>query len=164
MEPRAPFLSFKIEEIPITRQTLRRGRPAPQRPVIPLPVEEPSVPEDATIDETEIQWERGDSPFGMSGLTTGRADTIPPRPLVQVMPEYPEMLRRQNVSGSVRLLIKISTTGSVLNVVVSKNTTGSQLCANAAVDAAERSRYLPAQYADERIAMWTSCVFSFKPD
>lgn len=158
------FLSFTIEEIPVTRQTVRRGRPAPKKPVVPLPSEDPSIPEDLTIDETLIQWDAGDSPFGRSGLTTGRADTIPPRPLVQVMPEYPESLRKQKIEGSVRLLLKVDGNGSVINVVIAENSTGSDLCAEAALEAAKRSSYLPARAGERMLEMWTSCVFTFKPE
>ena len=164
VEPRPVMLSFIIEDIPATRQSVRRGRPAPKKPVVPLPSEDPAFPEDATIDETSIDWEAGDSPFGFSGLTAGRADTIPPRPLIQVMPEYPETLRKKNVAGSVRLLIKVGDAGSVLDVVVSYNSTGNDLCAQASVDAAKRSTYMPARMDDRFIEMWTTCVFTFRPE
>ncbi|MBN2000812.1 TonB family protein [candidate division KSB1 bacterium] len=158
------FLSFKVEEIPQTTQTVRRGKPAPEKPVIPLPVEELSLPEDATIDFTDIRWDFGDSPLGYSGLTTGRADTIPPRPLVQVMPEYPEELRKQKIAGSVRLLVKVNTSGLVEDVVVSTNSTGHNLCEAAAKEAALKSQYVPGVSGEEKIPMWIVCVYSFSPE
>jgi len=158
------FIRFDIEDIPLTKQYVKRGQPKPRRPVIPLPTEEPSVPEDETIEETNINWNIGDSPFALDGITASRADTIPPRPLVQVFPEYPEQERKRNIAGTVRLLVKINSSGKVINVVVSKNTTGSKLCERAAVQAAYRSTYIPAKSANRNIAMWTICDYGFKPD
>ncbi len=162
-EPKVVFLSFNVEDIPRTTQTVRRGRPAPTKPVVPVPVEEPSLPDDVTIDPTDIQWD-GDSPLGFSGLTTGRADTIPPRPLVQVMPEYPEALRKQKIAGNVRLLVKVDKSGKVKDVVVSTNTTGREACETAAKEAAYRSQYVPGVSGGEKIDMWVVCVYGFHPD
>jgi len=156
--------NFTLEEVPVTRQLVKRGHPIPTRPVIPLPTEELSVPEYETIDETNIKWDLGDSPFAFNGLTMSRADTIPPRPLLQVFPEYPDEERKRNARGNVRLLIKVSAGGKVVNVVVSRNTTGSDLCAKAAIDAAYRSLYVPARSANRFVDMWTICDYGFKPE
>jgi len=161
-EPEPVTLSLKIEDIPATEQKIRRGYPAPTRPVIPVPSEEPLFPENDTIDESTIQWNLGDSQFGTSGITIGKIDTIPPRPLVQVLPEYPEKLQRKKIEGSVKLFIKIDESGKVINVVVSTNSTGSEICKNAAIEAAYKSKYIPAIADKKNISMWTTCIYSFK--
>lgn len=156
-------LRFEIQDVPSTKQLVRRGKPAPKKPTIPLPVEDPSFPEDATIEETNIQWNLGDVPFGNAGITTGENDTIPPRPLVQVMPEYPNELRKQKIRGTVRLLVRVGKNGKVQDVVVAENSTGNELCKKIAIRAAYQSRYIPANTRNKSIEMWTTCIYSFAP-
>ena len=164
VEQKSVALSFNVEDIPRTRQMVRKGRPQPRRPVIPIPVEEPDVPEDATIDSTNIHWDLGDSPFGRAGLTSGRSDTIPPRPLVQVMPEYPERLKTLNVAGDIRLMVKVDENGDVKDVALSHNSTGFREYEKAAIEAAYRNKYVPAMYGDKKIVAWTVCIYRFRPD
>ncbi len=161
--PRLDF-KFTIEDIPATRQTVRKGRTPPPRPVIPVASEDPDVPQNLTIDETEFSYDFGDSPAGQSGLTAGKADTIPPRPMVQVLPEYPKELQKQNVRGIVRLMLWVNEKGQVEESVVVKNTTNSQVCAEEALDAARRSSYIPASINGKAVGAWVSCTYSFKPD
>ena len=157
-----PF-KFEIEDIPITKQTVRRGQ-RPQKPVIPIASEDPDIPQDFTIDETIIDWNAGDALTGNSGLTTGRTDTIPPRPIVQVLPEYPKELQKQNVKGTVKVLIYVDENGRVQEAVVTENSTGSDACSEAALVAAKQSSYIPATIGKKKVAAWVACFYSFKPD
>ncbi len=154
-------ISIKVQDVPATEQKFRRGYPAPLRPVIPVPSDE-VYPEDDTIDETTVQWNLGDSPFGNSGLTVGKADTIPPRPLMQTLPEYPEELQKKRVKGSVKLLVKVDENGRVVDVVMARNTTGSEMCRELAIEAAYKSTYIPARSDNRNIEMWTTCIYSFQ--
>jgi len=156
-------IRFTVQEIPITRQMIRRGQRPPLKPAVPVASEEPEVPEDQTIDSTIVRWNAGDSPFGRAGFTAGKSDTIPPRPTMQIMPEYPEEVRKKGVQGIVRLIIRVDENGLVKDVVVSSNSTASQACEKAAVQAAYKSRYVPAQYGEKKISAWIICEFSFKP-
>ncbi len=160
--PVVPF-TFEIEEVPITRQQVRRGV-RPQKPLVPVPSEEPDIPVDETIDETIIDWNVGDSPFGVGGLTMGRADTIPPRPIVQVLPEYPRELLKQNVRGIVKLMLWVNEKGRVEEAVVVENGTGNEECAKAALEAAKKNSYLPATIGKKKVASWVACTYSFKPE
>lgn len=155
---------FTIEEIPATRQTVRKGRTPPPRPVIPVPSEDPEVPQDVTIDESLFSYHFGDSPLGQSGLTAGKADTIPPRPIVQVLPEYPKELQKQNVRGIVRLMLWVDEQGNVTEAVVVENTTSNAVCEEEALDAARRSSYIPAKINGESVGSWVACTYSFRPD
>ncbi len=160
--PVVPF-SFEIEEVPATTQQVRRGV-RPQKPAIPVPSEDPDIPQDATIEETIIDWDIGDSPFGVSGLTTGRPDTIPPRPIVQVLPEYPRELVKQNVRGIVKLMLWVNEKGRVEEAVVVENSTNNEKCAQAALEAAKKNSYLPATIDKKKVASWVACTYSFKPE
>ncbi len=154
---------FIISDIPVTKQTVRERMASPEKPVIPIEAEDPSVPEDVTIDDTEFHWNLGDTQFGNSPLIVGKIDTIPPRPVMQVMPEYPEELVERKVAGKVRLLLNIYKDGQVKDVVVSENTTGEKLIEDMAIDAAFKSKYLPAKSGNKNITMWTICEYSFQP-
>ncbi|MBN1560581.1 TonB family protein [candidate division KSB1 bacterium] len=156
--------TFEIEEIPVTKQSVRRGYRPPQKPVIPVASEDPDIPKDATIDETILDWNAGDARAGMSGLTVGRTDTIPPRPLVQVLPEYPKLLQKQNVRGSVKVMLYVDEEGRVQEAVVTENSTGSSACSDAALVAAKKSIYLPATIGRKKVAAWVSCTYTFSPE
>ena len=157
-------VDFTIKAIPATVQLIRRGNPKPNKPTVPIPIEDLSFPEDATIDEANYDWQWDGSLFGNAAITAGKADTIPPRPVLQVMPEYPEPLRKKNIKGSIKLLVRIGTKGRVKDVIVANNSTGSEICEKIAVEAAYRSTFVPATWENNTIEMWTSCVYSFNPN
>ena len=156
--------AFEIEEIPLTKQSVRRGYQPPQKPVIPIASEDPDIPMDATIDETILDWNAGDARAGRSGLTVGQADTIPPRPIVQVLPEYPKALQKQNVKGTVKIMLYVNEDGRVQEAVVTENSTGSSACSEAALIAAKKCQYLPATIGKVKVAAWVSCYYTFAPD
>jgi TonB family protein len=164
IEMKAVVVDFTIEAIPTTKQLLRRGSIKPKKPTVPIPIEDLSFPEDATIDEANFEWHWEGSPFGNSGITATKIDTVPPRPVLQVMPEYPEELRKNKINGSIKLLVKIANNGQVKDVIVSDNSTGSELCEKIAIDAAYRSTFIPAKVQNSSIEMWTSCIYSFNPN
>ena len=157
-------VDFAIEAIPATRQLLRRGNPRPNKPTVPIPIEDLSFPEDATIDEANYDWQWEGSLFGNAAITAGKADTIPPRPVLQVMPEYPEQVRKKNIKGSIKLLVRIGNEGRVKDVIVADNSTGSEVCEKNAIEAAYRSTFIPATWQNNTIEMWTSCIYSFNPN
>jgi len=153
-----------IVQNPATVQRVRHGRPRPKRPVIPIPAEELDIPQDLTIDDTEVDWDLGDSRMGNSGLTTTGADTIQARPYFQALPDYPKELRKQKVKGDVKLYLWVDKTGTVKQVTVAENTTNSPEFENAAVQAAWKNKYLPAQVDDEKIPTWVTCIYTFTPE
>ena len=157
-----PF-TFNVEQVPVTNQRVRRGV-RPQKPVVPVPSEDPDVPIDVTIEETIIDWNIGDSPFGNSGLTAGTQDTIPARPIIQVLPEYPKELQKKNVRGTVKLMLWVDEKGNVEHAVVIQNKTGNEQCAAAALKAAKTNAYQPATIGKKKIASWVACTYSFKPE
>lgn len=157
-------LNIVVESVPNTEQRVRRGRVPPVKPAVPLAVEDPLIPDNAVIDPTEMMLEAGLMAKGRSGLTVGQPDTVLPVPLLQVMPAYPKEARERNRSGVVRLLVKVNTEGQVVDVVVSQNTTNSELCARAAVQAAFKSRYQPGSIGDRTLPLWTVCEYGFYPE
>ena len=89
---------------------------------------------------------------------------IPPRPIVQVLPEYPKELQKQHVRGIVKVMLYVNEKGEIEEAVVSENTTNNEACAQAALSAARKSTYLPASAGGQKVATWVSCTYSFEPD
>ncbi len=153
---------FTLEEIPMTRWEPRGAR-RPQRPAVPIASEEPDLPQDAVLEASETTSAGG----GLGPLTAPAPtaqDTIPPRPLVQVLPEYPKELQRLNVRGVVRLMLWVNDRGIVEQAVVKENTTGSDACEAAALSAAQKSVFQPGMIDRRPTAMWFTCSYSFKPN
>lgn len=169
--PLPEVVSLKLDDI-------RAEAPAPALPARmtqPLPQAEPVVdaePE-ATLPEMQPQQSGiadGDSlGWGVAagGVGTGvgaAGDTIPPRPIIQSMPDYPKEEKKRRVSGVVRLSVYIDTGGRVINITVVENTTGSKLCEQAAIEAARRSRYQPATVGNRPVVARTVCEYGFRPE
>ncbi|MFQ5771912.1 MAG: energy transducer TonB [bacterium] len=147
-----------IENIPVTHQIKRT--PPPPKPMIPVPSDDETIPEDLTIEETTLKYttifDYTPDGFGMSGIRT-----TPPRPIAWVFPEYPEEEKKKGVQGVVKLSIHINDKGKVIEVVVLDNTTGSQKCAQAAIDAAFGSRFFPAKEGSKPINYWITQPYRF---
>lgn len=147
-----------VEDIPITYQGIPRK--PPPRPVVPIPSEDYIIPEDVTIDDTELTFENFSSTTG-SGLTLGRIDIIQPRPIFEVIPEYSEELQKKGIEGFVKLHLHIDQAGIVIEAIVLENTTGSSACAKAAKEAALKGRYIPSKRNGEPTDLWISRIYTF---
>jgi TonB family protein len=153
-------IELAVESVPITHQG---GRPTPPpRPVVPVPVDDPAVPEDATIEVTELDfaiWPY--NPEGNGGPVGGHARIVPPRPIAEVFPEYPESARKKGLKGIVKLSLFVDVLGGVTEVVVISNSTGSDECAQEAIKAARASRFLPARQQGRAVATWMMREYGF---
>lgn len=124
-----------------------QGSPArsPSRPKVPVPVPMEDLPEVIPVDEFKVSLEEFDAGMGMGG--TGRQTSLPgagnPRPIVEVIPAYPDRLRKQGVAGLVELGLLVNQDGMVDSVWVLRNTTSNQELEHLAIDAAFRSKYMP---------------------
>ena len=149
-----------IESVPITRQG---GSPTPpKRPAVPVPVDDPAVPLDETIDTTELNYNVYQyNPDGLGGPAGGQPRIIPPRPVAEVFPEYPKEARKKGLQGFVKLNLFIDEHGNVTEVVIVTNSTGSEDCAKEAVKAARASRFLPAQQGGKAVGTWTVREYGF---
>lgn len=149
-----------VEDIPKTYQkSIPRKRP--ERPAMPIPVESESIPEDATIEPTELNFAQdfGD-PFAGQNLAGEEPDVLP-RPIAEVFPEYPEEDLKKGIEGIVKLFLHVDSHGNVIETVVLQNTTGSKRCEAAASRAAMRSRFIPAQKKDKAVTAWISKIYTF---
>ncbi len=150
--------ALTLEDIPITKQgTLRKP---PPRPVVPIPSEDDLIPDDVTIEDTELTFETFAQSSG-SGALLGEINIFQPRPIFEVIPEYSEDLQKKGIEGLVKLHLHIDQTGNVIDVVILENTTGSPVCARAAKEAALKGRYIPAKKNDKPTDIWIARTYTF---
>lgn len=149
---------INVESIPLTRQA--RPMPPPLRPAVPIPSDDESIPEDETIDETTLKYTNVfDLLDGIPSMTG--IQITPPRPIAWVFPEYPDEEKKNGVEGVVKLSIHINKEGKVIEVVVLENTTNSESCAAAAIEAAYASRFFPAKEGARTVSSWISQPYRF---
>lgn len=152
--------SLTVENIPITRQSTP-GKPPP-KPVVPIPSEDDLIPDDVTIEDTELTFERLLFSSGQgAGDIIGSLQILQPRPIFEVIPEYSEELQKKGIQGVVKLHLHIDQSGQVIDVMVLENSSGSDICANAARSAALKGRYLPAKKNGAPIDLWITRTYTF---
>jgi TonB family protein len=161
-----PATSIFVEDIPVTRQGVPRQPPL--KPVVPIPSEDEFIPDDVTIEDTELNLDQfalsqgtGGSGTGGSGIMVGQLEIFQPRPIFEVIPEYSEDLQKKGIEGLVKLHLHVDRFGRVIDVLILENTTGSNACANAASDAAWKGRYIPAKKNGELADIWITRTYSF---
>lgn len=158
-EPALPRVLINAENVPRTRQT--RRQPPPPKPTVPVPSDDEAIPDDVTIEETDLKYttifdfEIGDAP-AFAGIKI-----TPPRPIAWVFPEYPDEEKKKGAQGVVKLSIHIDEKGKVTEVVVLDNSTGSEKCQEAAVAAAYGSRFYPAKEGNREIDYWITQPYRF---
>lgn len=150
-----PEIVITVENIPLTRQA--QVKPPPPKPTVPIPSDDESIPEDVTIEVTDLPDIFFDD--GVPDFTGLRI--TPPKPIAWRFPEYPEDEKKKGVHGIVKLSLHIDNTGKVIEVIVLDNTTNSSKCAEAAVEAAYGSRFFPAKENGEAVDTWISQPFRF---
>jgi len=150
------IIFMSIENIPVTKQGVKRK--APLRPIVPIPVEEPSIPEDLTIEPTELNFDA--SPPNMPE-GDGFFAVTPPRPIADVFPEYPASEKEKGVEGEIELSLLVDEKGKVKNVQVVKNSTNSKICEESALKAAYQTQFIPAKQDKKYVAVWIRKIYKF---
>jgi len=145
--------------------TKKGGSPLPpSMPQIPIPSEDEFISNEVTIDFTDldmindlsaIKGEGGDD--DAYGSRRGG-----PRPLYEVIPEYPDDLRDKGISGVVVLSIRVTSSGKVDSVIVLENTSGSARLGKAAVRAAYLCRYAPYTENLHESGLWIRRPYRFE--
>lgn len=160
--PVGPYTITNVDIIPLTRHG---GMPRrPDLPQVPIPSEDEYLPEDETIETTELDLTEG-LPFfdGIGdGVPGGISRGSGPRPIREVIPEYPKEERRRGVEGVVELSILVNSQGGVDSVRVVLNTTNSKRLEQSAIRAAYRSRYVPAQREGRKVSRWIRRPYRFE--
>lgn len=156
-EPVATSIRIDVENIPVTRQA--RRAPPPPKPTVPIPSDDETIPEDVTIEETTLKERVYDLVEGNPEV--GGAHITPPRLVGPVAPEMPKDEYKHGVQGIVKLSVHVDNKGRVTEVVVLDNTTSSEKCARAAIEAAYGSRYFPAREGRRMVEAWSFITYRF---
>jgi TonB family protein len=155
-----PYAILALDPVPVTNPG---GIPRPpDLPQVPIPTEDEYLPEDETIDDTKLVLTEGIPLFEGTGRRGGGVGGMGPRPIREVIPEYPKEARDRGVEGIVELAILVNQVGGVDSVRVLWNTTKSKRLERAAIQAAYKSRYFPAQRDGKRIAYWIQRPYRFE--
>jgi TonB family protein len=90
---------------------------------------------------------------------------IKPKPLKSPVPNYPYEAKKKGIEGMTVVKMLIDTDGSVMDVEVLKSS-GNQLLDDAALDAALKSKFKPAEHhfngKSYKVRVWVSRPFKFR--
>ena len=171
-----PPVIITLQNIPETFQTV--ARPASPKPFIPsaapVPTDAPA-PEATTVPDTKLDRnaapeappalivpERSGPPPSAAAVEKEVYEFFsveePPKPLVTVSPEYPEMAKRAGIQGIVYLKVLVNRAGRVDSVEVQK---GPEIFLKPAVAAAKQTTFKSARQNDRPVACWVVIPFRF---
>ncbi|MFC1526187.1 energy transducer TonB [Candidatus Latescibacterota bacterium] len=166
---------IQLEQIPETRQ--ERRPPPPPRPVVPIATDSPDVDDDATIMETDLDFNFDDltPPPPLDELLGRNVDVEmeeeeeeivelwrvekQPVPVKEVVPKYPEVARKAGIEGHVTVLVLISRDGKVEAV---GKVIGPEVFHEEAKKAAVHWEFTPAIQNDKPVRVWVSLPFKFQ--
>lgn len=154
-------------DIPETRQIKRP--PPPPRPAVPIETESDDVPDDVTIESTDLDFDDAmvDLPPPPPPGSEEEEEEIlefymveqKPELVHSVPPAYPEIARKAGLTGKVFLKFLVDKGGRVSNVSVLR---GQEIFRQAAIDAILQFKFKPAQQNDKPVAVWMTQPMSFR--
>ncbi|MCK5149243.1 energy transducer TonB [bacterium] len=160
--------SLTVEEIPQTQQ--ERQAPAPSRPSVPVASEDEDLPDDETIDFTDLDLDAEPPPPPPPPEEDDGSQIMfyaydePPQPIggwsaLKKNLIYPDIAQKAGVEGTVSVYAHIDTDGSVLGTRVIQSLTG---CDQAAVTAVTKTKWKPAMQRDQPVKVWVMVPVIFK--
>jgi protein TonB len=170
-EGQKKFEVAKIETIEVPQTQQEKIAPPPSRPAIPIESESEDIPDDVTIDDTDIDFEEippppPPPPAEDEAATFFVAYDEPPQPIggfeaIQKKLVYPEIARKAGIEGQVTVYAHINERGEVINtkILVPLGNSG---CNEAAVTAIKAVKWKPAKQRDKPVAVWVSIPVKFK--
>ena len=154
-------------DIPETRQIKRP--PPPPRPAVPIETESEDVPDDVTIESTDLDFDDAlvDLPPPPPPGSEEEEEEIlefymveqKPELVHYVAPVYPEIARKAGLTGKVFLKFLVDKTGRVSNVSVLR---GQEIFRQAAIDAILQFKFKAAQQNDKPVSVWMTQPISFR--
>jgi len=165
-QQRRDQIVIQMEDVPETRQIVRP--PPPPRPAVPIEVYDESVPDDVTIESTDLDFDNldlppppppgVDAPPGEEIVEFWKVE-VKPEVIRQSAPEYPEVARRAGLEGTVHCRLLVGRDGKVKRVEVLK---GDDVFANAVVKAAYAYQFTPAMQNDRAVQVWMVIPMNFR--
>ena len=159
---------FQVEEVPPTEQIKRP--PPPPRPSVPVASEDEDVPEDLTIDETEIDFD--DIPPPPEAPPEDESSSVfvafdeAPQPIggfaaIQRKLKYPDIARKAGIEGRVIVNVLVGVDGGVVDTRILKSL-GHAGCDEAAIKAIKAVKWKPARQRDRAVQVWVGIPVIFK--
>lgn len=168
-EAEAPEIEIQVEDIPPTEQF--KQPPPPARPSVPIPTESEDVPEDVTIETTELDLSEIPPPPPPPAADEGTATIFvaydePPAPIggfgaIQRNLKYPEIARKAGIEGRVIIHVLVDEKGNVVDTKVLKSL-GATGCDEAAIAAIKSVKWKPAMQRDKPVKVWVAIPVIFK--
>ena len=147
----------EVQDIPETQQL--KKLPPPPRPAVPIESESEDLPEDVTIETTELRVDVAPPPPPPMADEFVAYDT-PPKLIKLVKPRYPDIARKAGIEGMVILKILVDVDGKVVDAKVLKSL-GNVGCDEAAIEAAKKCAFEPALQRDKPVKVWVSYPVRF---
>jgi len=171
----AEAVEFKVDqkiEVAEIEQTQQQERQqAPKRPTIPIESEDEDIPEDLTIESTEVDLSELPPPPPPPEDDEGESPIFfaydePPEAIggygaIQRNLVYPEIARKAGVEGKVIVLAVIDEKGNVVRTQVVKSL-GNNGCDEAAIAAIRKTKWKPAMQRDKAVKVQISIPVVFK--
>lgn len=162
--------ALQIEDIPQTIQ--EKVKAAPPRPSVPVASEREDLPEDETIEFTDIDFEAEPPPPPPPPEAIDDSVPIfiphdePPEPIggysaIQKRLKYPEIARKAGVEGRVMIWAQIGVDGNVVRTRVMR-TLGPNGCDEAAAEAISACKWKPAMQRDKPVRVWVAVPVDFR--
>lgn len=148
----------EVQNIPETQQL--KKLPPPPRPAVPIESESEDLPEDATIEITDLRVDVAPPPPPPPMADEFVAYDTPPKLIKLVKPKYPDIARKAGIEGMVILKILVDTDGHVMDAIVLKSL-GNVGCDEAAIEAARQCLFEPALQRDKPVRVWVSYPVRF---
>ena len=164
----ATLATIDVEEIPLTEQ--EKQAPAPSRPTVPIASEDEDLPEDETIDFTDLDL-GADAPPPPAPPDDGDMIVFvphdePPTPIggysaIHKHLVYPDIARQAGIEGRVLVYAQVDENGHVVRTRVMQSL-GPNGCDEAAVTAIKSVKWKPAMQRDRPVKVWVAIPVVFK--
>jgi TonB family protein len=140
-----------VSDIPQTRQ-LHTSRMPPPKPtgVIPIVGDEDEFPEEISV-QRDLGISAGDP------LAAGIPPEIAAKPLLEVYPNVSGV----TCKGYVKLLLLVNKVGRAEIIEVLENSTRAEQCKKLAIEAAKKSRWIPAKVNEKSVDSWVTKTYKF---
>jgi protein TonB len=161
--------AVQVEEIPPTQQ--EKVQEAPSRPSVPIASEDEDLPEDETIELTNLDLEAEPPPPPPpqeidDGVPMFVPYDEPPEPIggyqaIQKKLIYPEIAKKAGVEGRVMIWAQIDEKGNVIRTKIMKSL-GPNGCDEAAALAISSVKWKPAMQRDKPVKVWIAVPVDFQ--
>lgn len=163
-------VNFTIEVADIPQTEQRRQTAPPARPSIPVPTESEEIPEDLTIESTELNLDLASVPPPPPSERSSDDEYVfipydePPAPIggINQYVVYPPLARKAGFEGTVIVAVLIGPNGNTLKTQILKDSGLKVGFEEAAVAALQQVKWKPAKQRDRNIKVWMSFPIRFE--